>query len=144
MALVQRALFLALDAAPEQIGARLDATLENLAALLAQQQAEQSAQAEAVGQCAGVVTGQVDALKTVLREELLKHRAAIERQVAELRQEVGRVQDTANYFSYRAETLHAYQGHVYWLAGVAIFLLGVVALPLTTAVVDGLRALLHF
>lgn len=144
MALVQRALFLALDAAPEQIGARLDATLEKLAALLAQQQAEQSAHAEAVRQCAGVVTGQVDAIKTVLREELLKHRAAIEQQVAELRQEVVRVQDTANYFSYRAETLHAYQGRVYWLAGVAIFLLGVVALPLTTAVVDGLRALLHF
>ena len=29
MALVQRALFLALDAAPEEIGARLDATLDN-------------------------------------------------------------------------------------------------------------------
>jgi hypothetical protein len=90
MALVQRALFLALDAAPEEIGARLDATLDKLAELLGRQQAEVKTHTEAVKQHAELVSQQLEAIKAFVREELCQHREVTDRQIADLRQQTAR------------------------------------------------------
>jgi hypothetical protein len=166
IALVQRALFLALDAAPGQIGKRLDATLSKLNALMSAYQTALKSSTEAVNQHAKSYGEQLEAIKVEFNRELQAHRLAtskeveavtagvrmelhnqrqmLEQKMTELNRLVRDSEATYRTVASHASTLKLAKEHVYWIAGFAIFLFGVVAFPLIGAGLDAIRSWLHF
>jgi hypothetical protein len=157
---------LSMKAFPERSRQLLEDTLKTFRAMMLAYQTSLKTSAEAVNQHATAYASQFDAIKAEFNRELKAHQTAtaqqveaitagvqaqlsghqraLEQKTAELTRLVKASESNGRSIAAHAETLRLAKPHLYWFAGVALFMFGVVAFPIIIAVFDAIRGWLHF